>query len=166
VTERSEFQRSPARDYLLDLLTTAPAGGIGIAAILNIPAIGTRGAAAVVLMRMGRAGEIERPSRGRYALTSQIPAAPQREKPDHVHRPAAAGGRLRSSADTGGRRDNRALGRGRLQDDTAPPLSGTATRRGDALHPRRRPRSSSGCGTCSNICAKKACGPGRLFIAQ
>jgi len=91
VTERSsQFQRSPARDYLLDLLATAPAEGIGIAAILNNPGIGTRGAADMLLMRMVKAGEIERPSRGRYALASQIstPAAPQREKPDHVHRPA------------------------------------------------------------------------------
>ena len=157
IESSSQFQRSPARDYLLDLLATAPAEGIGIAAILNIPGIGTRGAADMLLMRMVRAGEIERPSRGRYALASQIstPAAPQREEPDHVHRPAGGlrhprdlaepsggasqrtGGRLRSSADTGGRRDNRALGDGRLQDGTAPPLSRTATRHGDAFHPRK-----------------------------
>ena len=117
----------------------SPAEGIGIAAILNIPGIGTRGAADMLLMRMVKAGEIERCGRGRYALASQIStaAAPQREEPDHVHRPAGAGGRLRSSADTGGRRDNRALGDGRLQDDTAPPLSRPATRHGDAFHPRK-----------------------------
>ena len=64
MTERSsEFQRSPARDYLLDLLATAPAEGISIKAILNIPGIGTRGAADMLLMRMVKAGEIERPSR-------------------------------------------------------------------------------------------------------
>jgi hypothetical protein len=158
VTERSsEFQRSPARDAVLVLLATASAEGIPISAILALPGVGTRDGLDHLLSRMVQDGQIERPSRGRYALTSQIsaPAAPQREKPDHVHRPAGGlrhprdlaeppggasqrtGGRLRSSADTGGRRDNRVLGDGRLQDDTAPPLSRTGTRHGDAFHPRK-----------------------------
>ena len=153
------FARSLARDNILAFLATAPPEGVDVASIMAIPSLvdHTRAALDNLLHRMVKAGEIERPSRGRYALSSQIstPAASQREEPDHVRRPAGGlrhprdlaepsggvsqrtGGRLRSSADTGGRRDNHVLGDGRLQDGTAPPLSRTGTRHGDAFHPRK-----------------------------
>ena len=146
------FARSLARDNILAFLATAPPEGVDVASIMAIPSMvdHTRAALDNLLHRMVQAREIARPSRGRYARACQT----QREEPD-VHRSAGGlrhprdlaepsggasqrtGGRLRSSADTGGRRDNRVLGDGRLQDDTAPPLSRTATRHGDAFHPRK-----------------------------
>jgi len=89
VTDRSsEFQRSPARDAVLALLTTASAEGIPISAILALPGIVSRDAADHILYRMVRDGEIERPSRGRYVRAStampdkmQSQTAPARTPP-------------------------------------------------------------------------------------
>jgi hypothetical protein len=75
------FERSPFRDDVLELIASAPAAkGIPISAVLALPGAGSRDAVDHLLGRMVVAGEIERCARGRYArryLQPQTaPAAP------------------------------------------------------------------------------------------
>jgi hypothetical protein len=64
------------RDEIIGLLAAAPAEGMPIAAILQIPNVGGRDGLDHMLLRMIRAGEIVRVGRGRYGLPGPAPAVP------------------------------------------------------------------------------------------
>jgi hypothetical protein len=69
------FQRSAARDAVLDLLAKAPADGTPIFVIMQIPNVGGRDAVDHLLGRMVTAHEIERCGRGRYVLPGRVQRA-------------------------------------------------------------------------------------------
>jgi hypothetical protein len=62
------FERSPFRDDVLELIASAPAKGIPISAVLALPGAGSRDAVDHLLGRMVVAGEVARCGRGRYRL--------------------------------------------------------------------------------------------------
>jgi hypothetical protein len=89
------FERSPFRDDVLDLIASAPAEGIPISAVLALPGARSRDAVDHLLCRMVVADEIERCARGRYVLAGTLrrqtapaaPTPPQR----HIEPPATEG---------------------------------------------------------------------------
>jgi hypothetical protein len=66
------FERSPFRDDVLELIASASAKGIPISAVLALPGAGSRDAVDHLLSRMVSAGEIERCARGRYVLAGTL----------------------------------------------------------------------------------------------
>jgi hypothetical protein len=70
------FERSPFRDDVLELIAGAPVTGIPISAVLALPGAGNRDAVDHLLSRMVAAGEIERCARGRYVVPGRRRAEP------------------------------------------------------------------------------------------
>jgi len=68
------FQRSPFRDVVLELIATAPPGGTPISTVLALPGAGSRDCVDHLLARMVVAGEIVRCARGRYVVPRRRPA--------------------------------------------------------------------------------------------
>ena len=94
------FERSPFRDAVLELIARAPAEGIPISAVLALPGAGSRDAVDHLLCRMVGADEIERCARGRYVLAGTLqrqaaPTPPQR----HIERPVTGPKPARDSDD-------------------------------------------------------------------
>ena len=89
------FERSPFRDDVLELIASA-ANGIAISAVLALPGAGSRDAVDHLLSRMVAAGEVERCARGRYVLAGTLkrqtepaaPTPPQR----HIEPPVTGAG--------------------------------------------------------------------------
>ncbi len=85
------FQRSPFRDAVLELIANAPPGGTSISAVLALPGAGSRDGVDHLLARMVLAGEIMRCGRGRYVVPRRRPAQPATETtPASVKRAAIA----------------------------------------------------------------------------
>jgi hypothetical protein len=85
------FERSPFRDDVLELIAGAPATGIPISAILALPGAGSRDGVDHLLARMVMAGEVVRCGRGRYVVPSRRRAQPAIETtPASVECSAAA----------------------------------------------------------------------------
>ena len=91
----ANFERSPFRDAVLELIASVPAAGIPISAVLALPGASSRDAVDHLLCRMVVADEIERCARGRYVLAGTLrrqtapaaPTPPQR----HIEPPATEG---------------------------------------------------------------------------
>jgi hypothetical protein len=85
------FERSPFRDAVLDLVTAGPAEGTPISAVLALPGAGNRDGVDHLLARMVLAGEIVRCGRGRYVVPGRRRAEPTiATTPASVERSAAA----------------------------------------------------------------------------
>jgi hypothetical protein len=90
-TGPENFERSPFRDDVLELIASAPANGIPISAVLALPGAGSRDAVDHLLGRMVVAREIERCARGRYVVPGRRRAEPTiATTPASVERSAAA----------------------------------------------------------------------------
>jgi hypothetical protein len=68
------FERSPFRDDVLELIANAPAQGTPISSVLALPGAGSRDSVDHLLSRMVLAGEIVRCGRGRYVVPGRRPA--------------------------------------------------------------------------------------------
>jgi hypothetical protein len=98
------FLRSPHRDAIVELLTTAPADGVPVTAIMQIPGVGSRDNADHLLMRMVKAGEVIRVARGRYGPLRRraraLPPVPRDVAP--ISAPAANNGGSHGAKDANG----------------------------------------------------------------